>query len=122
VEIGGSIEALNAPFYVNSIRTGSVSELVDDAGVNIEGILFKDSGFPLALTNEINEYTEGQGVIVDGCLLRDGGLIAEGALVSTNPRGSIDLMTVSWRFPSKPLRNGLFTPELQWQSRGKWCI
>jgi hypothetical protein len=28
-------------------------------------------------------------------------------------------LTVSERFPLTPLRNCLFTPELQWQSRGK---
>jgi hypothetical protein len=93
VEIGGSIQALAAPFFVNAIRTGAISELIDDQGVNIEGIVFKDGGFALAKTDEINEYTEGQGVLIDGVLCRDGGVIAQSALVSANPRGSIDLIT-----------------------------
>ena len=32
------------------------------------------------------------------------------------------VMTVSERFLCIPLQNRLFTPELQWQSRGKWRI
>jgi hypothetical protein len=94
LEVGGSIEALAAPFYVNAINTGSITELIDDAGVVIEGIVFKDGGFEMARTDQIDEYTEGQGVLVDGVLMRDGGVIAEAALVSTNPRGSIDLVTL----------------------------
>ena len=94
LEVGGSIEALAAPFYVNAINTGSITELIDDAGVVIEGIVFKDGGFEMAKTDQIDEYTEGQGVNIDGVLMRDGGVIAEAALVSTNPRGSIDLVTL----------------------------
>ena len=85
LEVGGSIEAL-AAFYVNAINTGSITELIDDAGVVIEGIVFKDGGFEMAKTDQIDEYTEGQGVNIDGVLMRDGGVIAEAALVSTNPR------------------------------------
>ena len=94
LEVGGSIEALAAPFYVNAINTGSITELIEDTGVVIEGIVFKDGGFEMAKTDQIDEYTEGQGVLIDGVLMRDGGVIAEGALVSTNPRGSIDLATL----------------------------
>lgn len=94
IEIGGSIQALSAPFFVNAIKTSSIGELIADSGVNIEGIVFKDGGFEFAKTDEIAEYTEGQGVLVDGVLMRDGGVIAEASIVSANPVGSIDLVTL----------------------------
>ena len=92
--IGGSLTAFNAPFIVNSITTGAITEMTRGAGVTIEGVVFKNGGFGLTKANQINEFTEGQGVLVDGVLMRDGGIVAEASLVSTNPKGSIDLMTL----------------------------
>jgi broad specificity phosphatase PhoE len=48
------------------------------------------------------------------------GVLGREELVSMEPEREVPL--VSERFPLIPLQYWLFTPELQWQSRGKWRI
>eukprot|EP01052_Picozoa_sp_SAG31_P046488 SAG31_NODE_8914_length_1364_cov_1.479842_1_plen_324_part_10 len=95
VTIRGAIEALHAPFFVDTIHVSYLVELEDDEGVNIEGLIFKDGGFPFALTDEINEFTGGQGVRVEGVLFRRGAIVAEAATPGMSPVGNADLLTLT---------------------------
>lgn len=95
VTIRGAIEALHAPFFVDTIHVSYLTELEDDEGVNIEGMIFKDGGFPFALTDEINEFTDGQGVRVEGVLFRRGAIVAEAATPGMSPVGNADLITLT---------------------------
>eukprot|EP01043_Picozoa_sp_COSAG02_P005539 COSAG02_NODE_151_length_33583_cov_25.995042_1_plen_2855_part_10 len=88
------IEALAAPFYVDSIHADKIVELVENKGVQIEGMTFIDGGFPFAKTDFVSEHTEGQGVDVEGVKFNDGALIAEATVAGTSPIGNIDLVTL----------------------------
>jgi hypothetical protein len=53
--------------------------------------------------------------------------VGAGACACAIPSATIETLrlpstSVSRRYPLAPLGNCLFTPELQWQSRGKWRI
>lgn len=88
------IEALAAPFYVDSIHADKIVELVENKGVQIEGMTFIDGGFPFAKTDFVSEHTEGQGVDVEGVKFKDGALTAESTVAGTSPIGNIDLATL----------------------------
>ena len=88
------IEALSAPFYVDSIHADKIVELVENKGVQIEGMTFIDGGFPFAKTDYVTEHTDGQGVSVEGVTMKDGALTAESHHAGTSPVGNIDLATL----------------------------
>eukprot|EP01046_Picozoa_sp_COSAG06_P002180 COSAG06_NODE_75_length_25804_cov_247.408364_6_plen_4151_part_00 len=88
------IEALAAPFYVDSVHADKIVELVENKGVQIEGMTFIDGGFPFAKTDYVTEHTEGQGVDVEGVKFKDGALTAESTVAGTSPIGNIDLATL----------------------------
>ena len=68
-------------------------ELVENKGVQIEGMTFIDGGFPFAKTDFVSEHTEGQGVDVE-VKFKDGALTAEATVAGTSPIGNIDLATL----------------------------
>jgi hypothetical protein len=94
IRINGAIEALAAPFYVDTIHVSYLTELEEDEGINIEGMIFKDGGFPFAVTDMINEFTEGQGVFVEGVLMKRGAITAQAAHPGMSPVGNADLLTL----------------------------
>jgi cytoskeletal protein CcmA (bactofilin family) len=81
-------------FVVEHLMVDRISERTANAGVDIEGVLFRDGGIAWAKAHEIHEMVSGAGVTVEGVNLKDGAAVLSGKRPGSSPQGEIDLLTL----------------------------
>jgi len=81
-------------FIVEHLFVDRINERTKDAGVMIEGVLFRDGGIDWTKAHEINEMIVGAGVTVEGVNMKDGAAILSSKRAGASPQGEIDLLTL----------------------------
>ena len=81
-------------FIVEHLFVDRLNERTKNAGVMIEGVLFRDGGIDWTKAHEIYEMVDEAGVTVEGVNMKDGAAILSGKRAGSSPSGEIDLLTL----------------------------